>query len=48
MFYFKKNVKVNSKKYSVETDTLNYNSINKTSYFLGPTYIFSGEEYNIL
>ena len=27
----------NSKKY-VETDTLNYNSINKTSYFLGPLY----------
>ena len=40
-FISRSNVKVNSKKYSVETDTLNYNSINKTSYFLGPTYIFS-------
>ena len=43
LFNFKKNVKVNSQNYEVETDTLNYNSISKISYFLGPSYIYSNE-----
>ena len=41
MFYFKKNVEVISINYTVETDTLNYNSESKTTFFLGPSYIYS-------
>ena len=39
LFNFKKNVRVNSQNYEVETDTLNYNSI-KISF---ATYVYSND-----
>ncbi len=42
-FYFRKKVKLTNPKYRVETDSLNYDNIRETAYFMGPTYIYSEE-----
>jgi len=39
MFYFKKDVVLNTPDYVIETDTLNYNVQTKIADFVGPTYI---------
>jgi lipopolysaccharide export system protein LptA len=42
---FKYDVELKNKDYTMRGDTLRYNTINKTSYFLGPTIILSKEDY---
>ena len=42
-FYFKKQVELKNEKYRMTGDTLRYNTLNETAFFLGPTYIFSDE-----
>lgn len=39
--YFRKDVLLINARYRMEGDTLRYNTINKTAYFLGPTYLHS-------
>jgi lipopolysaccharide export system protein LptA len=39
--YFRKDVLLVNPKYTMNCDTLRYNTIEKTSYFVGPTYIHS-------
>ncbi len=39
--FFKKDVLLVNPRYTMTGDTLRYNTINKTAYFLGPTYISS-------
>jgi lipopolysaccharide export system protein LptA len=41
--YFRKDVVLVNPRYTMTCDTLRYNTINKTSFFLGPTYIHSNE-----
>lgn len=41
--FFRKNVILTNPKYTMNGDTLRYNTTNKTAFFLGPTYIRSAE-----
>jgi lipopolysaccharide export system protein LptA len=41
--YFRKNVLLVNPKYTMNCDTLKYNTISKTAFFLGPTYIHSSD-----
>ena len=41
--YFRKNVLLVNPKYTMNCDTLQYNTLNKTAFFLGPTYIHSSD-----
>lgn len=41
--YFRKNVLLVNPKYTMNCDTLRYNTISKTAFFLGPTYIHSSD-----
>ena len=41
MLFFKDSVVLNNPKYILESDTLKYNTVSKTSFFLGPTTINS-------
>ncbi len=43
IFNFKKNVKLTNPKYTIESDTLDYDATSKTAYFYGPTKIVSDE-----
>ena len=42
--YFKKNVKLVNPEYTINTDTLRYNTVTKTAYFFGPTTLFSNAD----
>jgi lipopolysaccharide export system protein LptA len=42
-FFFKDNVVLTNPKYVIKSDTLKYNTINKTAFFFGPTTITSDE-----
>lgn len=42
---FKYDVELKNKDYTMRGDTLLYNTVNKTSYFLGPTIIISKDDY---
>ncbi len=42
-FFFKDSVKLENPDYTMESDTLKYNTISKVATFLGPTYIVSEE-----
>ena len=39
MFYFKKEVVLNTPDYVIVTDTLDYNALTKIAYFVGPTFV---------
>lgn len=41
--YFKKDVLLVNPRYTMTADTLRYNTVDRTAYFLGPTYIRSNE-----
>ncbi len=41
--YFRQNVLLVNPKYTMNCDTLRYNTVNKTAFFLGPTYIHSSD-----
>ena len=41
--FFRKDVLLINPKYTMNCDTLRYNTVNKTAFFLGPTYIHSAE-----
>ena len=41
LFYFRKNVKLVSKEYTMTGDSLQYNTVNETAIFTGPTWIRS-------
>lgn len=41
--FFRRDVVLVNPKFIMESDTLRYNTLNKTSYFLGPTYIRSND-----
>ena len=43
MLHFKKNVEIVNPKYVIKSDTLKYNTVKRTSYFLGPSTITSDE-----
>lgn len=42
-FHFQENVVLTNPEYEMTSDTLHYNTISKTAYFFGPTYIRSEE-----
>jgi lipopolysaccharide export system protein LptA len=44
-FYFRKQVVLVNPQYTVNSDTLRYNTVNETSYFFGPTTIVSKENF---
>ncbi|UPT67985.1 MAG: hypothetical protein M0D57_04805 [Sphingobacteriales bacterium JAD_PAG50586_3] len=39
-FYFRKNVELVNPQYTMKSDTLRYNTVNETSYFLGPLPLY--------
>ena len=43
LFHFKDSVRLYNPEYTIETDTLHYNSQTEVTYFMGPTYIISEE-----
>lgn len=43
MFYFRKNVKLVNPEYTMDCDSLQYNTTTETAYFTGPTWIRSKE-----
>lgn len=43
VFHFQEYVKLTNPEYEMTSDTLHYNTNNKTAYFFGPTYIYSEE-----
>lgn len=45
MFFFKDSVIGKSPEYTIETDTLKYNTRSETAFFVGPTNIYNTEEY---
>ena len=47
MFYFKKDVVLNTPDYTIKTDTLDYNVDTEIAYFVGPTYISNTENDTI-
>ena len=47
-FFFKESVVVNSPKNTMESDTLMYNTMSKTAYFLGPTIIKGTNDKNYI
>jgi lipopolysaccharide export system protein LptA len=42
-FYFREDVLLTNPKYTMDCDTLKYNSVSETAWFLGPTWIRSAE-----